>query len=64
MMTHEGGYSASYVPVCGVEVLSEMSGVPVDVIHEFHADFDTMPEHEQTQWQVEAVKAVLAEQSL
>jgi acetoin utilization deacetylase AcuC-like enzyme len=64
MMTHEGGYSASYVPVCGVEVLSEMSGVPVDVIHEFHADFDTMPEHELTPWQVEAVKAVLAEHSL
>lgn len=44
MMTHEGGYSATYVPLCGVSVLSEMSGVPVDVIHELYASFDTMPE--------------------
>jgi len=43
MMTHEGGYSPTYVPLCGVEVISEMSGVPVNVVHEIYAGFDTMP---------------------
>lgn len=55
MMTHEGGYSPTYVPICGVTVLSEMAGVPVDVIHELYAGFDTMPEHELSSWQKEAV---------
>lgn len=27
MMTHEGGYSASYVPYCGLAVLEQLSGV-------------------------------------
>ncbi len=29
MMTHEGGYSETYVPFCGHAVLEEMSGSPV-----------------------------------
>jgi len=55
MMTHEGGYSPTYVPLCGVSVLSEMSGVPVDVIHELYAGFDTMPEHVLSPWQADAI---------
>jgi acetoin utilization deacetylase AcuC-like enzyme len=27
MMTHEGGYSASYAPFCGLYVLQELIGV-------------------------------------
>ncbi|MFM7146435.1 MAG: class II histone deacetylase, partial [Actinomycetales bacterium] len=58
MMTHEGGYSATYVPLCGVSVLSEMSGVPVDVIHELYASFDTMPEQVLSDGQRSAVDVV------
>jgi hypothetical protein len=31
VMTHEGGYSAMYVPYCGLAVLEEMSGVNTGV---------------------------------
>lgn len=55
MMTHEGGYSPTYVPLCGVSVLSEMSGVDVDIIHELLAGFDTMPEHTMNVVQKQAV---------
>jgi acetoin utilization deacetylase AcuC-like enzyme len=55
MMTHEGGYSPTYVPLCGVSVLSEMSGVPVDVIHEVYTGYDTMPEQVLSTWQADAI---------
>ena len=57
MMTHEGGYSPTYVPLCGVSVLSEMSGVPVDAINELYATFDDKPESALTDGQ----RAVVAE---
>jgi len=57
MMTHEGGYSPTYVPICGVSVLSEMSGFPDDIVHEVYAGFDTMPEQTLSQWQKDAVDA-------
>ena len=57
MMTHEGGYSPTYVPICGVTVLSEMSGVPVDVIGDLYAGFDDKPESRLT----DAQRAVVAE---
>jgi len=31
VMTHEGGYSAMYVPYCGLAVLEEMSGTKTHV---------------------------------
>lgn len=57
MMTHEGGYSPTYVPLCGVSVLSEMSGVPVDVIDDLYAGFDDKPEGQLN----DAQRAVVAE---
>lgn len=60
MMTHEGGYSPTYVPLCGVSVLSEMSGVDVDVIGELLAGFDTMPEHVMNEVQKRAIDAAAA----
>ena len=60
MLTHEGGYSPTYVPLCGVEVLSELSGVPVDVIHPLYLTFDEKPECALTDAQVAAVAAAKA----
>ncbi len=31
LMVHEGGYSESYVPYCGLAVLEELSGVKTDI---------------------------------
>jgi acetoin utilization deacetylase AcuC-like enzyme len=59
MMTHEGGYSPTYVPLCGVSVLSEMSGVPVDVIHPLYETFDEKPECLLTDAQAAAVAAAV-----
>ena len=64
MLTHEGGYSPTYVPLCGVSVLSEMSGVPVDVIPELYLSFDDKPESALTDAQREAVKVARAAHGL
>ena len=64
MMTHEGGYSPTYVPICGVSVLSEMSGVPVDVVDELYATFDDKPEGLLTDAQRHAVAAVVTAHDL
>ena len=64
MMTHEGGYSPTYVPICGVSVLSEMSGVPVDVVDELYATFDDKPEGLLTDAQRHAVAAVVTTHDL
>ena len=64
MMTHEGGYSPTYVPICGVTVLSEMSGVPVDVIHPLYAGFDEKPENRLTDAQRKVVAEVRAAHGL
>ena len=34
-MTHEGGYSAAYVPYCGLAVLERMSGHDTEVDDQF-----------------------------
>jgi acetoin utilization deacetylase AcuC-like enzyme len=31
VMTHEGGYSAAYVPYCGLAVLEELSSIPAHI---------------------------------
>ena len=64
MLTHEGGYSPTYVPLCGVSVLSEMSGVPVDVIPDLYLGFDDKPESALTDAQREAVKVARAAHGL
>ena len=64
VMTHEGGYSPTYVPVCGVSVLSEMSGVPVDVIAPIYQGFDHKPEQALNDAQRAAVAAARAAHGL
>ncbi|MCJ8308975.1 MAG: class II histone deacetylase [Hyphomicrobiales bacterium] len=36
VVTHEGGYSATYVPYCGLAVLEEMAGVSATYADPFH----------------------------
>ena len=39
MMTHEGGYSAHYVPYCGLAVLEQLSGMTSGVVDPFLTQF-------------------------
>lgn len=57
VMVHEGGYSPSYVPFCGLAVLETISGVrteATDVLAEF---WDVLPGQELRPWQAEAIEA-------
>jgi len=36
--THEGGYSATYVPFCGLAVVEEMCGISKPLTDPYHAD--------------------------
>ena len=55
VMTHEGGYSPTYVPYCGLAVLETLSGIRTPV-EDFLAPFwDTLPDQELRPWQSEAI---------
>lgn len=55
MMTHEGGYSPTYVPYCGLAVLEEMSGVKTGIEDEFGAGYDTLPDQALKSHQAEVI---------
>ncbi|MER8829920.1 class II histone deacetylase [Mesorhizobium sp. M0938] len=40
MMSHEGGYSASYVPYCGLAVMEQLSGIRTDIDDPFLPVFE------------------------
>jgi acetoin utilization deacetylase AcuC-like enzyme len=42
-MSHEGGYSASYVPYCGLAVMEQLSGVRTKIDDPFLANFSGYP---------------------
>jgi len=44
MMTHEGGYSPTYVPYCGLAVLEAMSGVKTGIDDPFGPGFERLPD--------------------
>ncbi len=44
-MSHEGGYSASYVPYCGLAVMEELSGLKTPIDDPFLPIYSTYPGH-------------------
>lgn len=49
---HEGGYSAAYVPFCGLAVIETLSGIRTQVIDELLAlDIELQPAYELREWQ-------------
>lgn len=46
MMSHEGGYSAAYVPYCGLAVLEELSGFKTGIDDPFLTTFTAHPGQE------------------
>lgn len=60
MMTHEGGYSASYVPYCGLAVLEQLSGIQSGVSDPFLDVFANYGQQELQPHQAAAIDAAAA----
>jgi acetoin utilization deacetylase AcuC-like enzyme len=55
MMTHEGGYSPTYVPYCGLAVLEAMSGVKTDIDDPFGPGYERLPDQALTNTQASRI---------
>jgi acetoin utilization deacetylase AcuC-like enzyme len=60
MMSHEGGYSAAYVPYCGLAVMEELSGIKSPIDDPFFDEYAGYPGQELRPWQAEAISAAAA----
>ncbi len=60
MMTHEGGYSANYVPYCGLAVLEQLTGVRSGVADPFLEHFTTYGQQALQPHQSAAIDAAAA----
>lgn len=58
-LSHEGGYSASYVPYCGLAVMEQLSGVRTAIEDPFLASFARYPGQELTPHQEAAIAAAV-----
>jgi len=54
-MAHEGGYSATYVPYCGLAVVQELAALPQRFADPFEAVFGPVPGQSVQPWQREAI---------
>lgn len=57
VFAHEGGYSAHYVPFCGMAVLEALTGKDSGVADPYLDFFGSYPQRELTEWQSAAVRA-------
>lgn len=55
VFAHEGGYSAAYVPFCGVAILEELSGVSSSVVDPYMQFFAEYPQLALEPWQAAAI---------
>ncbi|WP_417674792.1 class II histone deacetylase [Pseudodonghicola sp.] len=60
IVTHEGGYSATYVPYCGLAVVEEMSGVSDTLEDPFHVHIAGYGGHDLSGDQAKAIQAAKA----
>jgi hypothetical protein len=59
-MSHEGGYSASYVPYCGLAVMEQLSGVRTKIDDPFLANVSGYPGQDLQPHQEAAITAAAA----
>ena len=58
VMTHEGGYSPTYVPFCGLAVIETLAGATTDM-NDILAEFwDALPDQQVQPWQVDRIKEI------
>lgn len=55
VMSHEGGYSAAYVPYCGLAVMEELSEIKTPIDDPFRDDYAGYPGQSLHPWQEEAI---------
>ena len=63
-LSHEGGYSASYVPYCGLAVMEQLSGIRTPIVDPFLENYRSYPGQEVLAHQEAAVAAAAAACSL
>lgn len=59
VFAHEGGYSPTYVPYCGLAVVQELAGLGEKVDDPFEIVFSVVPGQELRPWQAEAIDAAV-----
>lgn len=57
VMSHEGGYSAAYVPYCGLAVMEQLSGIRTHIDDPFLPLFQDYRGQELCRWQQDAISA-------
>ena len=60
VLSHEGGYSAAYVPYCGLAVMEELSGIASDIEDVFAESVDAAGGHQLYPHQDEVIKKAAA----
>lgn len=60
MASHEGGYSAAYVPYCGLAVMEEMSGIKTRIDDPFLPVFEDYRGQKLQPWQQDYISAAAA----
>ncbi len=60
VMSHEGGYSAAYVPYCGLAVMEQLSGIKTPIDDPFLPVFQNYHGQDLRPWQQEAIAAAAA----
>ena len=59
-LSHEGGYSASYVPYCGLAVMEQLSGIRTGIDDPFIGSYAAYPGHALLPHQEAAITAAVA----
>lgn len=57
VFAHEGGYSAAYVPFCGLSILEELTGESSGIDDPYMAFFASYPQLNLEPWQADAIRA-------
>jgi acetoin utilization deacetylase AcuC-like enzyme len=58
VMTHEGGYSPTYVPFCGLAVIETLAGVDTEMKDALAEFWDVLPDQKLHEWQEDRIQNV------
>lgn len=58
VMTHEGGYSPTYVPFCGLAVIETLAGVETEMKDALAEFWDVLPDQKLHEWQEERIQGI------
>jgi acetoin utilization deacetylase AcuC-like enzyme len=58
VMTHEGGYSPTYVPFCGLAVIETLAGVETEMKDALAEFWDVLPDQKLHDWQEERIQSI------